>query len=264
MPTIPRKIANYLPQHQKHMFEYQAKPHSLANKTILVVGAGSGIGKTAALTYAQYGATVILLGKTTEKLEQVYDEIVALKAPEPAIIPLDLKGASKQHYRDMAATIQSQFGKLDGVLFNASILGELTRFVDIHEQTFEEVMKVNVEAQLYMAQALIPVLELAEHGSIIFTSSGVGNKGRAFWGPYCLSKFATEGMMQMLADEYEDSSLRCNAINPGKTRTSMRAKAYPGEDPNTLKTPEQIMAVYLYLMSDDSIGTTGQVLKAQD
>jgi len=245
------------------MFEYTIKENSLNNKTILITGAGAGIGREAALTYAKLGATIILLGKTVSKLESVYDEISALGLAEPAIIPLDLKGATKQHYIDMTATIVSQFGKLDGALLNASMLGELTPFTQIHEQIFNDVMKVNVTAQYLLAQALIPALQLAEHASLVFTSSGVGNQGRAYWGAYSISKFATEGMMQVIADEYESSNLRTNAINPGATNTNMRASAYPAEDKDKLSTPADIMPLYVYLMYDDSLTENGKTLKAQ-
>ncbi|NMP31338.1 YciK family oxidoreductase [Thalassotalea sp. M1531] len=245
------------------MFDYQIKDNNLLEKVILVTGAGDGIGKQAAITYASLGATVILLGRTVEKLESVYDEIVAAGYPEPAIVPLDMKGATKQHYIDMANTILSQFGKLDGALLNASILGELTPFTAIHEQTYDDVMQVNVKAQLLLAQALVPALLTSNNGSIVFTSSSVGSKGRAFWGPYSLSKFATEGMMELIADEYDNTSLRANAINPGATRTGMRASAYPAEDANKLATAEDIMPLYVYLMSDDSVDVTGKTLKAQ-
>ncbi|MDO6487857.1 YciK family oxidoreductase [Colwellia sp. 6_MG-2023] len=245
------------------MFEYTIIDKSLENKIILITGAGAGIGKEAAITYAKLGATVILLGKTVSKLEAVYDEIIALGLAEPAIIPLDLKGATKQNYIDMAATIANQFGRLDGALLNASILGELTPFTQIHEQIFKDVMKVNVNAQYLLAQALIPTLKLAPTASLIFTSSGVGNQGRAYWGAYSISKFATEGMMQVIADEYENSTLRTNAINPGATNTGMRTSAYPAEDKDKLATAKDIMPLYVYLMSDDSIAVNGKTIKAQ-
>ncbi|WP_033082718.1 YciK family oxidoreductase [Colwellia psychrerythraea] len=245
------------------MFNYSIKDACLNNKTILVTGAGAGIGRTAALTYAGLGATVILLGKTVSKLEAVYDEIIALGLAEPAIIPLDLKGATKQNYIDMCSTIVDQFGHLDGALLNASILGELTPFTQIHEQVFNDVMKVNVTAQYLLAQALIPTLALSPKASLVFTSSGVGNQGRAYWGAYSMSKFATEGMMQVIADEYDDSTLRTNAINPGATNTNMRSCAFPAEDKAEITSPEDIMPLYVYLMSDDSVAVNGQTLKAQ-
>ena len=245
------------------MFNHQIKENSLKNKIILVTGAGDGIGKQAAKTYAELGATVILLGRTVDKLENVYDEIVAANHSEPAIVPLDLKGATKQNYIDLASTIINQFGQLDGALLNASILGELTPFTTIHEQIFDDVMQVNVKAQFLLTQALMPALLKSNAPSLVFTSSGVGNKGRAYWGAYSMSKFATEGMMELIADEYDNTALKTNAINPGATKTSMRAKAYPAEDQESLLTAKDIMPLYVYLMSDESEGVNGQVLKAQ-
>lgn len=244
------------------MFEYAMTDNCLNNKTILVTGAGSGIGKQAALTYAKLGATVILLGKTVAKLEAVYDEILKNGSPEPAIIPLDMKGATKQNYIDMTATIISQFGQLDGALLNASVLGELTPFTQVHEQVWNEVMQVNATAQFLLAQALIPAMQ-NKSSSLVFTSSSLGSKGKAFWGAYSISKFATEGMMQVIADEYENTPLRTNAINPGATGTAMRSVAYPGEDQNTIASPEDIMPLYVYLMSDDSKAINGQKINAQ-
>jgi len=245
------------------MFNYPVIENSLANKVILVTGAGDGIGRQAALTYAELGATVILLGKTTAKLESVYDEIIAQGSAEPAIIPLDLKGATKQNYIDMASTIVSQFGKLDGALFNAAMLGELTPYTNIAEQIWQDVMKVNVTAQHLMAQALVPALLLSDNASLIFTTSGVGNKGKAYWGPYSVSKFATEGLMQVIADEYEGTSLRVNAINPGATQTNMRNSAYPAENKDELAKAVDIMPTYVYLMTNDSLAVNGQRINAQ-
>lgn len=237
--------------------------NELDQKVILVTGAGDGIGKTAAITFAKYGAEVILLGKTVKKLEAVYDEIVNAGFKEPSIIPLDMKGATVQNYKDMAATIESEYGKLDGILNNASMLNSLNPVEHIYEDAFDKVMNVNFKATFFMTQALIPVLKKAENGSVIFTSSGVGKKGRAFWGEYAFSKFATEGLMQVMADEYEHTALRVNCINPGATKTKMRAKAYPAENKDQLKTPEQIMPTYVYLMSDQSKEVNGQSLDCQ-
>lgn len=245
------------------MQDFQPGSQALANKTILVTGAGDGIGKEAAITFAKYGATVILLGKTTKKLEAVYDLIVAAGYPEPAIVPLDLNGATKKHYQDMANTIKAEFGKLDGVLHNAGMLGVLTPFEHIDLETWQKILQVNLTSAMLMTQALLPVMALAPHASLVFTSSGVGRKGRAYWGAYSVSKFGTEGLMQLIADEYETSTIRTNCINPGATRTKMRTAAYPGENQLTLKTPADLMPLYIYLMSDESIGVNGQSLDAQ-
>ncbi len=245
------------------MLEYQAANDLLKNKTILVTGAGDGIGRVAAITYAKHGATVILLGRTVKKLEAVYDEIEQAGYPKPAIVPLDLNGATEQNYIDMAKTIEQQFGHLDGLLHNASLLGVLGPFEHISMSSVNEVLQVNLVAEIMMTKALLPVMKKAPSASLIFTSSGVGRQGRAFWGEYAISKFATEGMMQSIAHEYEGTSLRVNSINPGATRTKMRANAYPAEDPQTLKTPEEIMPTYLYLMGNDSKAVNGQQLNAQ-
>ncbi|MBJ2137163.1 YciK family oxidoreductase [Paraglaciecola chathamensis] len=245
------------------MFNFQPTSGLLTSKTILVTGAGDGIGKEAALQFAKYGATVILLGRTVSKLEAVYDEIVANGGAEPAIIPLDLQGATPQHYRDMANTIDNQFASLDGVLHNASLLGHLEPFQQINEDDWNNVMQVNVNSQFFMTQALIPVMKKSTSASLVFTTSSVGLKGRAYWGSYSISKFATQGMMEVIADENENTSIRANCINPGGTRTNMRAQAYPAEDASKLKTPEEIMPLYLYLMSDASKHESGKTFHAQ-
>ncbi|MBE1275722.1 YciK family oxidoreductase [Enterovibrio baiacu] len=243
--------------------EYQVAADALSGKVILVTGAGDGIGRQAALSYAQHGATVILLGRTVKKLESVYDEIEAAGGAQPAIIPLDMLGATRQHYIDMVDTIEQQFGRLDGVLHNAGLLGVLSPFDQIEEKAFDEVMQVNVKATFLMTQAIMPLMQKSEDARIVFTSSTVGHAGRAFWGAYAMSKFATEGMMQVLADELSNTSVKVNAINPGGTRTRMRASAFPGEDAKTLKTPEDIMPLYVYLMAPEGAAVNGQCIDAQ-
>lgn len=242
---------------------FESHEQSLANKVILITGAGGGIGKQAALTYAKCGAVVILLGRTLKKLEATYDEIIAQGSLQPSIVPLDHEGATAQHYRGLVDTITGEYKKLDGVLFNAGVLGALCPFAEIKETEYDQVMQVNVKSQFLLMQSLLPLIKDNSTASVVFTSSSVGQKGRAFWGTYSMSKFATEGMMQVLADEHKNKAIRFNCINPGATRTDMRSKAYPGENPNTIKTPAQIMQTYVYLMSDVSRGVNGQTLDCQ-
>lgn len=243
---------------------YRPTPHCLQDKIILVTGAGDGIGKVAALTYAKYGATVLLLGKTQSKLEALYDQIESLGLAQPAILPMDLEKATFAQMNETATLIQKEFGRLDGVLHNAAILGALTPLEMYDPITFEQVMRVNSTAVFMLTQALYPLLMNAQSGSVVFTSSSVGAKPRAFWGAYALSKQAVEGMSAIFTQETQNhTALRFNVINPGATRTNMRAHAFPGEDPNTLKTPEEIMAPYVYLMSDMASGVKGQVIDCQ-
>ncbi len=248
----------------EHLTEYSPPADLLADRIILVTGAGDGIGRAAAIRFAAHGATVILAGRTVAKLEQVYDEICVAGYAQPAIYPICLAGASEQDYADMAANIETTFARLDGLLHNAGELGQRTPIANYSLTAWQKVMQVNVTAQFMMTKSLLGLLEKSKDGSIVFTSSGVGRVGKPYWGAYAVSKFATEGLTQVLANELEDTtSIRVNCINPGATRTRMRATAFPAENPATLKTPEQIMPVYLYLMGPDSQGVTGQSMDAQ-
>lgn len=236
----------------------------LAGKVILVTGAGSGIGRAVALEMARAGAQVILLGRTVSKLEKVYDEIESMDAPRPSICPLDLEAAVWDDYVELSDRIFDEFGRLDGLLHNAGLLGDRSPIEHYDPMLWQRVMLVNVNAPFLLTRALLPVMRKSEDARIIFTSSGVGRTGRAYWGAYAVSKFATEGLMETLADELESTTnIRVNAINPGATRTSMRAKAYPGEDPQTLKTPEDLAPKYVWLFAEDSAGHQGISFDAQ-
>lgn len=244
--------------------DYQAAPDLLKGKTIMVTGAGDGIGRIAALTYAGYGATVILLGRTESKLEAVYDEIEAGGNPKPALVELDLATVTDDQCIQLAQGLAEEFGHLDGLLHNASLLGERRPIESASYSAWQEVIQVNVNAQFVLTRQLLPLLQAAPSASIVFTSSGVGRVGRAFWGAYAVSKFATEGFMQVLSSELENTSnIRVNCINPGATNTAMRRTAYPAENPTENPAPEEIMGIYLYLMGQDSIGATGISFNAQ-
>ncbi|GLK88913.1 YciK family oxidoreductase [Pseudomonas turukhanskensis] len=246
------------------MFDYSARPDLLKGRTILVTGAGRGIGAAAAKTYAAHGATVLLLGKTESNLSAVYDEIEAAGHPQPVVIPFNLETALAHQYDELAVMIENEFGHIDGVLHNASIIGPRTPLEQLSGDNFMRVMQVNVNAMFMLTATLLPLLKLAPDASVVFTSSSVGRKGRAYWGAYGVSKFATEGLMQTLADEVADiTNVRANSINPGATRTDMRAHAYPGENPLNNPLPAEIMPVYLYLMGPDSQGVNGQAFDAQ-
>lgn len=246
------------------MFDYQARPDLLQGRVILVTGAGRGIGAAAAKTFAAHGATVLLLGKTEANLTAVYDEIEAAGYPQPAVIPFNLETALPHQYDELAAMLESEFGKIDGLLHNAAIIGPRTPLEQLSGDNFMRVMQINVNAMFMLTSTLLPLLKLSDDASVLFTSSSVGRKGRAYWGAYGVSKFATEGLMQTLADEVDGiSNVRANSINPGATRTSMRAQAYPGENPTNNPEPEAIMPVYLYLMGPDSKGVNGQAFDAQ-
>ncbi len=239
--------------------DFQAAPNCLQDRVIIVTGAGDGIGRTAAITFAAHGATVVLVGRTIQKLEMVYDEIEAAGHPQPAIYPINLEGASAKDYEDMAQALFDEFGKLDGLLHNAADLGERTPISNYAPDTWLRVMQVNVNAPFMMTRALLPLLEKSDNGSILFTGSSVGYEGRAFWGAYAASKAAAENLMQTLAQELDGTTrIRANSVNPGATRTRMRAAAYPAENPQSVKAPDDLMPLYLYLMGDASVGVSGE------
>ncbi|WP_196158202.1 YciK family oxidoreductase [Reinekea sp. G2M2-21] len=238
---------------------------SLRDKVILITGASDGIGKAAALDFAAQGAHLILIGRSQEKLEAVYDEIERSSDTRPIIFPYDLNTLSLEVAREMAYAIEQEYGRLDGVLFNASILGSKMSIAQYPEQEWMDVMNVNLNSSFYLTRALLPLLEASEHGRILFTSSSVGRKGRAYWGAYAVSKFATEGLMQTLADELGNTTnIRTFAVNPGGTRTNMRTSAYPGENPADVPEPSIHMPLYRFLMSSQSADLNGNSFDAKD
>ena len=236
----------------------------LRDRIVLITGASDGIGRALALRSASLGAQVILHGRNVSRLEEVYDEVEAIEgAPRPSIAVMDLASANSESYTTLAQSIEQEFGRLDGLVLNASILGERYSIEQYDAVMWQRVMHVNVTSAFAMTQVFLPLLHRSDDPSVIFTSSGVGRIGKAFWGAYAASKFATEGLSQVLADEQRHSKLRSNCINPGATRTNMRLAAYPGEDRDKLKRPEEILSAYVYLLGPDSKGVTGQSFDAQ-
>ena len=236
----------------------------LSERIILITGASDGIGRALSIHAAELGAQVILHGRNVQMLEQVHDEIAAMDgALRPSIAVMDLTNANANAYETLASSLADEFDRLDGLVHNAGILGERYSIEQYDAVLWQQVMHVNVTAAFALTQVCLPMLQAAEDSSVIFTSSGVGRVGKAFWGAYAVSKFATEGLSQVLADEHRHGTLRVNCVNPGATRTKMRQAAYPAEDPEQLKRPEDILATYIYLLGTDSKGVTGESLDAQ-
>ena len=250
---------------QEQICAYAPPKNLLKNRVILVTGAGDGIGRAVSIACAFHGATVILAGKTISKLEKTYDHIAAQGSPQSIICPIDLHGASEADYLQLNSDIEKQFQRLDGLVNNAGILGERKPLNQYPLLLWQRVLDINLTAQFQLTQALMPTLEASAHGaSVIFTSSGVGRAGRAFWGAYSVSKFAIEGLAQTWAAECENTGkLRINIINPGATKTQMRTAAYPAENPGRLKTASDITPAYLYLLGAESAGVNGQRIDAQ-
>jgi NAD(P)-dependent dehydrogenase (short-subunit alcohol dehydrogenase family) len=243
---------------------YSPAPDLLRERVILITGASDGIGRAVAKAAAAHGATVILHGRNVRKLEAVYDSIIAAKQPRPSILPLDFEKAGPAEYDALVAAMTTEFGRLDGLVHNAGMLGERAPIEHHDVAKWMRTMHVNVNAPFVLTRCCLPLLKRAKDPSIILTSSGVVSRPRAYWGAYLVSKWATEGLMRMLADELEaPPTIRVNSINPGKVRTQMRLQAYPAEDRSKLAAPESVTAPYLYLLGADSRGVSGRTFDAQ-
>ncbi|HEX2386066.1 MAG TPA: YciK family oxidoreductase [Candidatus Binatia bacterium] len=232
----------------------------LSGKVTLVTGSSRGIGRAVALAYAKEGAKVFLCARNEAELERAASEIRAAGG-EAAFAAIDLArdGAGERLVRE----VEHRYGALDVLVNNAGILGPRAPIATYPIDAWEEVIHINVTSTFAVTQAALRLMMARRQGSIINISSGVGRIGKARWGAYAVSKFAVEGLTQVLADELKDWNIRANAVNPGGTRTAMRAEAYPEEDPGTLPTAEEITPVFIYLASEQSAAITGQSLDAR-
>jgi len=236
----------------------------LAGRVILITGAGSGLGRALAVECAQVGASVILCGRNLARLERVYDEIESLGRPRPALATLDLAAATAVDYDNLAATIGGEFGKLDGLVHAAALLGDRTPLEQYDVPTWCRVLHVNLTAPFILTQVLLPQLRRSADASVIFVSSGVVKNQRPFWGAYAVAKSGLESVRSMWSQELEgEPTIRMNSVNPGRMRTAMRAAAYPGEDPNTVPAPASVCGTFLHLLSAASRGIDGQYIEAQ-
>jgi NAD(P)-dependent dehydrogenase (short-subunit alcohol dehydrogenase family) len=236
----------------------------LAGRVILITGAGGGLGRALAVESARAGASVILSGRNASKLDLVYDEIEKLGGPQPAIAALDLAAATAVDYDNLAKTIDDEFGKLDGLVHCAALLGERTPLEQYDVPTWCKVLHVNLTAPFILTQVLLPNLRKSADASVIFVSSGVVTNQRPYWGAYAVAKSGLESVRSMLSQELEgEPNIRVNSVNPGRMRTGMRAAAYPAEDPNTLPAPVTVSGTFLYLLSALGRGIDGQYFEAQ-
>jgi NAD(P)-dependent dehydrogenase (short-subunit alcohol dehydrogenase family) len=242
-----------------------AAPAELAGRVIAITGAGDGIGRAVALACAAHQAQLVLIGRNPRKLETLHTEISAGGAPEASIALLDLEKALASDYDQVTDAVLERYGRLDGLLHNAALLGTLSPIEHYDVPTWCRVMHVNVTAAFALTQVLLPALQKSADASVLFTSSAVGRRGRAYWGAYAVSKFAVEGLSQVLAAELEGTShIRVNALNPGRARTAMRRQAYPAEDIERLPMPAALTGPYIALLGPASRGITGGSFDAQE
>mgnify|MGYP005697275741 FL=1 len=225
----------------------------MKNKVILITGANKGIGKTLSLEFSKMGVNIVLLGRNEESLDSVYDEIITTTSTKPLIIKCDLSDIDNKSAKQINDEIMGVYGRLDGVIFNAAKLGKMSTIEDYEEDIWKEVFNINLHSAFIISKEVLPALKAAPNGRIIFTSSGVAEVGKAFWGAYSASKFAVKGLAEILRDELDTTSnIKVFNYDPGKTRTSMRALAYPAENPQDLKEPKVLFNDYLWFFSDES------------
>ena len=239
--------------------DWSAGPDHLAARVLLITGAADGIGRALARGCAAHGATVVLLDRNVRGMESLYDEIVADNAPEPAIYPMDLKGATPADYAALAQTLQQEFGRLDGLVHNAALLGALTPLSHYDDELWFEILQTNLNAPYLLTRNCLDLLGRADDASVLFMSDAVGRHGKAYWGAYGVAKAGIENMAQVLADELKDNTrIRVNTYDPGAVRTALRLIAYPAENRDALALPVKVITPCLYLLGPDSKGITGQ------
>jgi len=232
----------------------------LAGRTAVITGASRGIGRAVALGFARAGAHVIAIARTKGGLEELDDEIKA-EGGACSLITLNLKQGDKVDA--LGPTLYQRWPHIDIFVANAGVLGTLTPVAHIQDRDWEEVMAVNVTANMRLIRTLDPLLRRSDAGRAIFVSSGVATAPRAYWGEYATSKAALETLALTYAAETAQSPVRVNIINPGRTRTAMRAAAYPGEDPDSLKPPEAVVPLFVDLASPDC-NVSGQRFDYED
>jgi NAD(P)-dependent dehydrogenase (short-subunit alcohol dehydrogenase family) len=234
-------------------------PDELQGRIILVTGASQGIGRAVAVSCAQHGATVLLLGRNGRRLSEVHAQITGQHGAErAAIVEFDLENALAGDYDALFAAIGQRYERLDGLLHNAGMLGQLTPIEHYDVPTWCRVLQVNLTAAFVLTQILLPLLKRSDDASILFTTSSVGRVGRAYWGAYAVSKFALEGLNEVLSEELCGfTKIRVNSLDPGAARTSMRRQAYPAEDAALIAAPESITRPYIALLGPASRGISG-------
>ena len=233
----------------------------LQGKVALVTGGSRGIGKAIALAYAREGAKLFICARRATELRKTAKEIRSVGG----VVRWCAADLSKvREVKRLVRQVVRDYGAIHVLVNNASILGPREPIVRYPLSSWEEVVKVNLTALFLVTREVLKIMIPQKEGSIINLSSGVGRVGKARWGAYAASKFGVEGFTQVLADEVKEWNIRVNAVNPGGTRTEMRAQAYPDEDPLTLPVPEDITGVFLYLAGAESREVTGKTFDARD
>lgn len=250
---------------KNYQANYQADKDLLSERVILVTGAGQGIGRAAAIAYAAHGATVILHGRKVEKLERVYDDIQALGREEAVIFPFDFEKAVEKDFQAIADAIESQLGRLDGILHNAAFTFGPMPLENHTLEQWQVIMHVNLLAPATLTRACLPLLKVSSDASVIMTSDTHGHEPSAYWGGFAVAKAGVEALVKIQSQEWELlPNLRINTLIPGPVHSPQRMKTHPGEIKHLLPQPQNLMRAYLFFMGPDSKGVSGKVISCQD
>ena len=233
---------------------------SLRDRVVLVTGAAGGLGRATAIAAAASGATVILLGRKVPQLEKVYDAVAALGRAQPAIYPMDLSGATAKDYADLAATIETEFGRLDGIVHAAAHFDSLRPALNIAPEEWLRALHVNLSAPFLLTQACGELLSRADDASVVFVLDDPDRMRRAHWGGYGVAKQALSGLAAILHDEWENTPVRVHTVVPPPMRTALRRAAYYGENTMQLPTPDAFAPAIVYLLSRDGAAARGGLL----
>jgi len=218
----------------------------LSGRVTLVTGATRGIGYHAALALADAGSQIIAVGRTQGALEDL-DDAITSAGGECTLVPMDLK--NYDGIDQLGAIINERWGRLDGLFGNAGVLGDITPANQVEPKIFDEVFSVNMTANYRLIRSLDPLLRMSDAARALFVTSSVSITRPAFWGAYAASKAALDTFVQTYAKEVEITNIKANLLNPGGTATKMRAKAKPGEDPNSLPQPQDIAPLIVDMLS---------------
>lgn len=221
----------------------------LADRVVLVTGAGDGIGRAVALGCARHGARVVLLGRTVRKLEATYDAIERAGGPQPAIYPMNLEGAAPPDYATLAETLRREFGRLDALAHLAADAGEPMPLRYHDPRLWMRMLQVNLNAAFLLTQACLDLLLEAPRAAVLFTTDGAAARSEVYRGGYGVAKYALRGLVAAWARELDSHpGLSLALLQPGPTRTRLRAKLFPAEDHSHLALPEDWVPAYLYAL----------------
>jgi NAD(P)-dependent dehydrogenase (short-subunit alcohol dehydrogenase family) len=248
---------------QQELLAYRPSPAALKGRVILVTGATGGVGRAVSAGLAAYGAQLVLSGTEVNLLDRLCDQIEQAGHIAPLALPIDLERAGVDDFATVASVLATRFPHIDGLLLNAAMLGDLTPIQAYDPLRWARVMQVNLHSNFLLLRSMLPLLAASPDAAIVVTTDDLARRARAYWGAYAVSKRGLEGLAEVLAEELASSNIRVNCLDPGPTRTRLRAQAYPAEATDSVPGAESLIPCFTYLLGPASHGLTGMRLLAR-